>query len=92
MTERSKHLFILFWLISFTSIGQPSTNIWLFSLENGQISGDPIKVTDREGYDNQPNFGGDILYYTTAEEDQTEVYGYNTKTKEIIPTSKKKNG
>ena len=40
----------------------PSTDVFVFRVD-GTSLGDPLRVTDREGYDNQPKFlpGGNSL-------------------------------
>ena len=50
----------------------PSTDIFLFSVD-GTSLGEPTRVTDREGYDNQPKFlpDGDRLVYSSQGEDGT---------------------
>ncbi len=62
------------------AVAQPSTDIWLFTLADGSVTGQPKMVTDREGYDNQPQFGKDILYYTTQFDGQTDIWAHNIST------------
>ena len=67
-----------------TAISLPSSDIFLAKIENGKVSS--IKnITEREGYDNQPNFIDDGLLYTAAfkqgEQWQTDAmyYDFNTQ-------------
>lgn len=65
----------------------PGTEIYLLdlSVKKTKISVDnPVNVTNRLGYDNQPNFHPDkpLLYYTSADGDgKTDLVEYNFKTK-----------
>jgi len=62
----------------------PGTDIYLYdiSLINGRVNYyNPIKITDREGYDNQPSFASDgksILFSSDREGDeQMDIYQYH---------------
>lgn len=65
----------------------PSTDIYLLDIkmEKGNyLVNNPIKITDWEGYDNQPFFLPDnkSLFYTSIREDkQADVYRYDLKDK-----------
>lgn len=57
----------------------PSTDIYLVELTPqgaGVELGEPINLTDREGYDNQPAFSpdGKTLYYTSEADGQTDLW------------------
>jgi len=52
--------------------------------DRGQTTlGDPLNVTDRDGYDNQPSFLPDSrsLLYTSNRDDQTDIYQYFVRTR-----------
>src|SRR4051812_44166465 len=67
----------------------PSTDIFLapLSIEDGHpVIGNPINVTNRPGYDNQPSFtpDGHALLFTSIHDDgQSDIYRYDLATKEI---------
>ncbi|MCA1566227.1 MAG: hypothetical protein LC803_11440 [Acidobacteria bacterium] len=47
--------------------------------------GQPVNITDRAGYDNQPSFlpdGQSLLYTSAREGDQTDIYRYDFKTRQ----------
>ena len=60
----------------------PGTDIWVMELNEGAGAvtlGDPTRITDRAGYDNQPSFarGGDYLLFTSIDEaGQADIYRY----------------
>jgi beta-lactamase class D len=65
------------------AMGQAATDIHVLPLarDGGRIllAGPPVRVTDRDGYDNQPMFtpdGGAILY-TSIRVDQADTYRYD---------------
>ncbi len=67
-----------------TAAGAPSTDIWLGHLERGADGTlavrDPVNVTARDGYDNQPAFdaAGGALYFTSAvDSTQTEIVRFS---------------
>jgi Tol biopolymer transport system component len=67
---------------------QPAgTEIYLLDLtikESKIAVGDPVNITNRPGYDNQPSFHPDksLLYYTSAnDEGKTDLIEYNFRTK-----------
>lgn len=80
-------LVLLSTLIPLSSFGQlPTSNIWLLKLEksDGQITiHRAVKLTDNQGYSNQPHFTEDskILYYTQGFDEQgseqTDVMAYH---------------
>lgn len=62
----------------------PGTDIYLVSLDKGDMGpvlGEPRKVTDRAGYDNQPHFlnDGSGLLYTSIREGQADIYLYDVE-------------
>ncbi len=74
----------------------PDTDIWLMEIKTTKdvfSVSDPINITDRPGYDNQPEFlsdGSGILYTSIREDGQADIYEYiiNTKaTAHITKTS-----
>jgi hypothetical protein len=63
----------------------PATDIYLATVvtRGGELRfGDPINVTDRTGYDNQPLFmpGGDAVLYTSIRDGQADTYRYDMAT------------
>jgi len=60
----------------------PGTDIWVMELneEEGAVTlGDPTRITDRPGYDNQPYFargGGYLLFTSIDEAGQADIYRY----------------
>lgn len=72
-----------------TAAGAPSTDLWVATLSGSDASlsvTDPINVTDRDGYDNQPSFlpdGSGILYTSGRDGLQTDVYRYDLATGEV---------
>jgi hypothetical protein len=85
-----KFIFPLF-LTGVLSAQMPDTDLWLFKLKKdkeGKISvADPVNVTNRKGYDNQPSFSpdGKKIYYSRHEGEQTDIYTYDLKKKKIEP-------
>ena len=63
----------------------PSTDIWLATIENG-VPGDPVKISEGTGYNNQPHFStnGSVIYYTREMPDdtatQTDIAAFNIET------------
>jgi len=71
----------------------PGTDIFLFPLKQGKVaSADMRNITQRKGYDNQPQFltGSKQLYYTSIRNaDQADIYLYDiesSKSKQITDT------
>ena len=81
-----KNAAIFSWLLAglfvATADAQPATDVYLVSMEEGLpvISEEgPRRITDREGYDNQPNFSANsrLLRYTSMDTTgQTDIYQY----------------
>jgi len=82
---------ILLNLLLFISIAAqaqlPDTDIFLADMKNdhGKFSfTDPVNMTNRIGYDNQPSFtpdGKSLLYVSIMDSVQSDVYQYDLKTK-----------
>lgn len=72
----------------------PNTDIWLLdisSVKDSIILSNPVNITDRVGYDNQPAFSPDgkyILYTSVRDEKQSDIYRYDLKTKTISQFTK----
>jgi len=61
----------------------PSTDIFVFSVDGSRL-GEVQRVTDREGYDNQPKFlpGGKELVYSSLRDGQTDIYRHDLRSGE----------
>ncbi|MCW3104058.1 MAG: hypothetical protein JWO09_2498 [Bacteroidetes bacterium] len=77
-------------LFSHTLFAQlPNTDIWLLDIKATKdtiILSNPVNITNRAGYDNQPSFSPDgkyILYTSIRDEKQSDIYKYDLKTKQI---------
>lgn len=72
----------------------PETDIWLFKIENkeGKYNySNPLNITNRIGYDNQPAFSNDgksILYVCIDSSKQADVYQYFISKKTKINLTK----
>ncbi len=84
-----KLLFVLISLLAINAEAQiPSTDIWLFDLENGNgkyTLNNAVNITDRNGYDNQPTFSNDdkYIYFSSVRDSiQSDIYRYDIKKKE----------
>lgn len=81
----SSLFFILYSSLSAAQV--PSTDIYLIKIDKRpgkQIFGEPVNITKREGYDNQPFFlwdGRTILYTSIREDKQADIYSYDIKKK-----------
>ncbi len=66
--------FLLFFLVSTALAQVPSTDIFVVSVDGGRV-GDTVQVTDREGYDNQPQFlpDGHRLVYSSLGGNGTDI-------------------
>ncbi len=66
----------------------PATDIYLapIRLSNGRpVVGEPVNITHRRGYDNQPSFTPDgqaILYTSIREDAQADIYRYDLRTRQ----------
>jgi hypothetical protein len=83
-----KILFVLYSTIPFFINAQPATDIFLFNLvlKNGEpVLSNPVNITNRKGYDNQPSFHLDkpFLYYASFNDSgRSNIKYYNYKTKQ----------
>lgn len=72
----------------------PEADIYLapLSVQNGRpVVGAPVNITHRPGYDNQPSFTPDgraILYTSTREDGQSDIYRYDIASKQITRVTK----
>lgn len=80
----------LFFIQAINTLAQmPNTDIWLMDIktENGKtVVSNPVNVTNRKGYDNQPAFSPDGTYFlfsSMPDEKQTDIYKYDLQTKTI---------
>ena len=87
--------FIISLFLTNTVLGQlPETDIWLFKIEkkeNVYIYKNPLNITHRVGYDNQPTFsldGKSILYVVIDSTKQADIYQYNIGKKATINLTK----
>ncbi|PBQ32617.1 hypothetical protein CNR22_12830 [Sphingobacteriaceae bacterium] len=93
-----KKLSGLFFILSLVVSGQvPNTDLWLFKIETDKLKQtvlkNPLNITNREGYDNQPSFSGDgkRIYYVSIKEDkQADIYYYEITNKTTLPFTKTK--
>lgn len=81
MTRFTCFLGILF-LTQFHVMAQmPLTDIYLIPVNTEDSTfGDPVKITDNPGYDNQPEFSSDgrkIIYTSAKDSTQTDIYEYD---------------
>jgi hypothetical protein len=90
--------FLLFFILNFSfliSFAQlPNTDMWLLDLkdDHGKITfSNPVNITNREGYDNQPAFSPDgkhILFSSVREGVQSDIYKYDIATKQTTQFTK----
>lgn len=70
------------------------SDVWLFKIEknkNIQTLTNPLNITNRKGYDNQPSFSNDdkkIFYVSIREDKQADIYYYDLKRKKNIQFTK----
>jgi hypothetical protein len=87
-------LIIGFFLTNTVLAQLPETDIWLFKIakkENVYSFSNPLNITNRHGYDNQPTFsldGKSILYVTIDSTNQADIYQYNISKKSSINLTK----
>lgn len=78
---------VLLVLIARVASGQPGTDIYLFNLSSKKskvTASEPVNITSRKGYDNQPFFHPDqpLIYFSSADTSgRTNIMFYNFKTK-----------
>lgn len=93
-----KHLYLFAYFLLQTAYcfsQLPDCDIWLLNIKDsmGQISfHNPVNITNRKGYDNQPVFSSDgkyILYSSQRDSGgQTDVYKYDLTAKQITRFTK----
>ncbi len=73
----------------------PNTDLWLFTIGvdklKQSILKEPLNITNREGYDNQPSFSEDSkrIYYVSVREDkQADIYFYDIGARKNVPFTK----
>lgn len=72
----------------------PDSELWLFRIKiskEGQSFTDPLNITKRSGYDNQPSFSldGKKIYYSSVREDrQADIYCYEIKSGKTVQVTK----
>lgn len=87
-------LFILAFFTTTALAQMPETDIWLFKIEkkdNILSYTNPLNITHRAGYDNQPTFsldGKSILYVVIDSTKQADIYQYNIGKKMAINLTK----
>ncbi len=86
----NKLIAAIFFLVSSQTRAQlPDTDIFLADIKNdhGRISfGNPVNITNRKGYDNQPCFTPDsksILFVAVPDTTQADIYKYDLQSKKI---------
>jgi hypothetical protein len=79
-------------LSSFATVAQlPDTDIWLFDLKadtDTMIFSNPLNITRRKGYDNQPAFSPDgryVLYTSIRDPKQSDIYKYDVLSGKTLP-------
>lgn len=89
--------FFICLIFSFTLSAQlPETDIWLFKIEKKEgkyTYSNPLNITHRAGYDNQPTFsldGKSILYVVIDSTMQADIYQYNIGKKVAVNLTKSK--
>ncbi len=92
MKEKYFTFYIIFQAVCSCAFGQlPDTDIWVFDLKDSAEQlrfSNPVNITDRPGYDNQPAFSADgeyILFSSVREDNQADIYKYDFLTNAIIP-------
>lgn len=80
---------------SLLAFGQiPETDIWLFKIEEKEgkyLYTNPLNITHRTGYDNQPTFsldGKSVLYVVIDSTKQADIYQYTISKKTAINLTK----
>lgn len=80
-------LVFLITLITFTSVAQTDTEIYLFDIlkkENKQTLLNKKNISNNEGYDNQPYIIGDsIVLFSSTRSNQTDIAAYNIQQKKL---------
>ena len=87
-----KKINILFFILSCLTIESQilNTDIWLFKLKrnkNELLLVNPINITNRPGYDNQPSFSNDskkIFFVSVKNDNQSDIYCYHISKKTTL--------
>jgi hypothetical protein len=70
----------------------PATDIWLARVTTSSAIEQPINITNRPGYDNQPSFtpDGKAILFTRRDGEQTDIYTYDftTRTSDVTRITK----
>ncbi|MDI1354475.1 MAG: hypothetical protein PSX36_06140 [bacterium] len=81
---------LLIFLIQLCSAQLPETDVWLIKLAKDKTSkvvlSEPLNITNRAGYDNQPSFSKDgktIFYVSVRDDKQADIYKYQISAKKI---------
>jgi dipeptidyl aminopeptidase/acylaminoacyl peptidase len=91
-----KKILIILPLISCSSLFAqlPNTDLWMLDIKTINDSiylANPVNLTNRPGYDNQPAFSADsksVLYTSIRDEKQSDIYSLDLKTKESTQLTK----
>jgi dipeptidyl aminopeptidase/acylaminoacyl peptidase len=91
-----KKLLLYFYLfLSHQILAQlPNTDIWVLDItvmKDSVSLTNPVNITNRPGYDNQPAFSPDgsyILFTSIRDEKQSDIYKYDLKTKQTTQFTK----
>lgn len=81
---------ILFFVLCFQviSFAQNGTEIYLLEIQktsDGFKAENPINISNRIGYDNQPSFhpSKTLIYFSSQKNGQTDIWSYNYKSKKL---------
>ncbi len=98
--QRIKWIFIILltsglilFQMAFCQEQPPGTDIYSaeYSIEQNRLSlSDPVNLTKRAGYDNQPYFhpDGEYILYTSSRDEQTDIFRYDFTQKSISQITK----
>jgi hypothetical protein len=70
-------------LLATAAQAQPATDLWLVELpSSADAAAQPVNLTDRDGYDNQPHVtpDGTAVLYTSERDGQTDIYRLDLRT------------
>ncbi|MCP9764773.1 TolB family protein [Lacihabitans soyangensis] len=81
-------LLLLFFAIHFTVLAQNGSEIYLLKLTksaDGYEARNPLNISNRSGYDNQPGFHPkkSIVYFSSQSNGQTDIWAYNYAAKKL---------
>lgn len=83
---RTLSFLLALWLTGTTLPAQPNTDIYLLDITpvgDSWTFANPLNITPRRGYDNQPSFtpdGRSLLYVSAQSSGQTDVFRYDFRT------------